>query len=493
MTMRSPFGALGPNCAARRPPRAVESPGRRRHTLMGRARDRQSQVLLMGVRPSRGANTIADHLRAFGRYSRHRVYFLQSQRALRDDFTGGLATFPEWLALSRFDVLIIHYSNYLPSELHFDARAREQIRAFTGLKVLFLQDEYREIDAVTARIGELGIDVLFTCVPSDEIERVYPAERLPGLTRINTLTGFVPEDLTELDVPRVAARSIDVGFRSRKVPYWLGELGREKWEIVPKFTRAAAGSGLVLDLSYEEHDRIYGRAWLKFICSCKTMLGTESGASVFDFTGEIQRSVEGYVATRPDAGFDDVSERFLRPHEGRIRINQISPRCFEAAALRTAMVLYEGRYSDVLEPWRHFIPLRKDLGNIDEVLRAIRDTTALQKMVDRAYQEIALDPRYSYRTFIDRFDAVVEAELRNRGKARDHRETDPLEASLRLRLAVREIGVSATHAAIHLASPAYRMLVPAALRRQVRVFIRKRLVSRPTELEAGRVSRERLM
>ena len=45
------------------------------------------------------------------------------------------------------------------------------------------------------------------------------------------------------------------------------------------FHRAA-----VLDLSYEEHDRIYGRAWLKFICSCKTMLGTESGASVFDFT-----------------------------------------------------------------------------------------------------------------------------------------------------------------------------------------------------------------
>ena len=395
--------------------------------------------------------------------------------------------------MNRFDALVLHYSNYLPSELHFDAQARERIRAFTGLKVLFLQDEYREIDAMTARIRELGVDVLFTCVPADEFENVYPAERLPGLTRINTLTGFVPEDLAALDVPRVAARPIDVGYRSRKVPYWLGELGREKWEIVPKFTRAAAGSGLVLDLSYEEHDRIYGRAWLKFICSCKTMLGTESGASVFDFTGEIQRSVEEYVATRPEAGFDDVSDRFLRPHEGRIRINQISPRCFEAAALRTAMVLYEGRYSDVLEPWRHFMPLRKDFGNIDEVLRAIRDTTAVQKMVDRTHREIALDPRYSYRAFIDRFDAVVAAELRDRGKGRDRRGTNPVHESLRLRLAVRAIALSATHAAIHFASPVYRRLVPAAWRRQVRAFIRKRLVARPTELESRRVSRERLM
>src|SRR5438477_13144651 len=173
---------------------------------MGRARDRQSQVLLMGVRPSRGANTIADHLGAFGRYSRHRVYFLQNQRVLRDDFTGGLATFPEWLALSRFDVLIIHYSNYLPSELHFDARAREQIRAFTGLKVLFLQDEYREIDAMTARIGELGIDVLLTCVPSAEIERVYPPEPLPGSTRLTAPPCFGPEVLTQLDLPRAAVR-----------------------------------------------------------------------------------------------------------------------------------------------------------------------------------------------------------------------------------------------------------------------------------------------
>jgi hypothetical protein len=462
---------------------AVELRSRRRSILMGSGgRSGKLEVLLMGVHPPGGANTIADHLGSFGRYSRHRIYFLQNQRPLREFFGRQVGTFPKWLNLDRFDVLVIHYSNYLPGELHFDAEARNRIRNFKGLKVLFLQDEYREINTITTRIRELGIDVLFTCLPEDEIDKVYPAERLPGLTRINTLTGFVPEDLVPRDVPRIALRPIDVGYRSRKVPYWLGDLGREKWEIVPKFLAATAGSGLVLDLSYQEHDRIYGAAWVDFVASCKTMLGTESGASVFDFTGEIQRAVQAYLTECPKASFDDVSERFLRPHEGRIRLNQISPRCFEAAALRTVMVLYEGRYSNVLEPWRHFIPLRKDFGNVDEVLHAIRDTVALQMMADRAYHEVARDPRYSYRAFVGRFDAVIEGERRDRGKRRAQRGSGLVDESLVFRLTVRAVGLTLGFAAIRLTALGYRMLVPRVLRRRLRPFTRK-LASRHTELD----------
>jgi hypothetical protein len=460
---------------------ALKSKARHGYIVVRGHRHRKLRVLLMGVRPAAIASTIVDHLCSFGRYSRHHVYFLQNERPLRGDIFGLVRTFPKWLNLNRFDVLVIHYSNYLPSELHFDARARARIRDFTGLKVLFLQDEYREIDTITARIRELGIDVLFSCVPQDEIEKVYPAERLPGLTRINTLTGFVPEHVVTLNVPPIALRPIDVGFRSRKVPYWLGELGREKWEIINKFTTAAAGSGLVLDLSYEEHDRIYGTAWLEFICSCKTMLGTESGASVFDFTGEIQRSVEECLARRPQTSFDEVSERFLRPHEGRIRLNQISPRCFEAAALRTAMVLYEGEYSGVLKPWRHFIPLRKDFGNFDDVLRAIRDIAGLQSMVDRAYEEIALNAKYSYRQFVEQFDVVVQTELRDRRKDRRHRGVDLLSWWLPMLLAARAIclsALSAAPAALHVSFRICRMLVPAPVRRRLRPFLRRLVVRR---------------
>jgi hypothetical protein len=147
------------------------------------------------------------------------------------------------------------------------------------------------------------------------------------------------------------------------------------------------------------------------------MLGVESGASVFDFDGTLQKKVEDHVAAHPAATFEEVHRELLAPYEGLIRQNQISPRCYEAAALRTAMILYEGEYSGVLKPGRHFFPLRKDFSNFAEVLAFLRDPVRMQAMVDCAYEEVALNPEYSYRRFIERFDQAVDDEVRRRGLA----------------------------------------------------------------------------
>jgi hypothetical protein len=371
-------------------------------------------ILLLCNRPARGADasTVSDHLDALQRFSRHRVQELSFLRDL-----------PSGLDLSQFDVLVIHYSiaiGYL-SEHYIGPEARQRVRDFPGLKVLFIQDEYRLIDAVHDALRFMGIHLLFTCMPEGEVDKVYPEKALPELTKVITLTGYVPQSLVSLEVPRIAERPIDVGYRSRKPPYWLGELGYEKWSIADRFAEHAEGGGLRLDLSYREADRLYGASWKRFVVQCKAMLGVESGSSVFDFDGSLQRSVEEYVAAHPQASFDEVQRRFLAPHEGRIRQNQISPRCFEAAALRTGMVLYEGEYSKILQPGRHFVPLRKDFSNFPRVLEALRDTAALQRMVDCTYEEVARNDAYSYRSFVHRFDEVVDQEFDRRGFKPQHR------------------------------------------------------------------------
>lgn len=370
---------------------------------------RKLNVLLLCNRPARGADasTVTDHLDAFRRFSRHNVFELSFIREL-----------PSRLDLARFDAVVIHYSTALGYYVdhYISQAARQRVHDFPGLKAAFIQDEYRMIDRVHEVLRFLGVDVLFTCVPTPEIEKVYPAERLPGITKINNLTGYVPEALVSRTVAPIAARPIDVGYRTRKPPFWLGALGLEKWQIAERFMRKAEGSGLRLDVSYAEADRLYGAKWTAFVASCKAMLGVESGASVFDFTGEIQKQVDAYVAEHPQAGFEEVQAKFLLPHEGRIRLNQISPRCFEAAALRTAMVLFEGEYSGVLAPGRHYIPLRKDFSNFADVIAALRDTAGLQRMVDRAFAEVAQNPANAYQTFIGRFDDVLEREVAARSR-----------------------------------------------------------------------------
>jgi hypothetical protein len=353
-------------------------------------------VLLLCDYQSSIAATVADHIHALMRLSENRIYRLSM-----------LGDIPKNLDLSRFDVLIVHYTLVACMDFYVSREARARIAQFAGLKALFIQDEYRHVNASAAAMRELGIHVLFTCVPEPEIEKVYPESKLPGVRKINVLTGYVPAELLGRKVPTMEERSVDVGYRGRNVPAWLGELGQEKWRIGLQFSRDAARYGLNCDISYREEDRLYGGAWIDFLTSCKAVLGVESGASVFDFTGEIQYGVDRHVARAPNTPFETLRDLYFHDAEGKISLAQISPRSFESAALRTLMILYEGEYSGILKPWQHYVPLKKDHSNMDQVVEILRDPARCREITDRAYREVALDPKNSFETFVRLVDRVL--------------------------------------------------------------------------------------
>ena len=62
------------------------------------------------------------------------------------------------------------------------------------------------------------------------------------------------------------------------------------------------------------------------------------------------------------------------------------------------MVLYEGGFSGILWPWRHLVPLKKEFGNMGEVVA--RYATCCSRGSDCAYEEVALNPRFSYARFV---------------------------------------------------------------------------------------------
>jgi len=273
---------------------------------------------------------------------------------------------------------------------------------------VFVQDEYRFIFRTIDVVHYLGADALFTVVPEDRVDSVYPVSLLPTTQKITVLTGYVPEELTKVPVPPLADRAIDVGYRARKLPSWLGELGQRKWQIGERFGRYAERFELAVDISSREEDRIYGQDWLKFLSSCRAVLGTESSISVFDFTGEIEQNCLNFEARHPNATFDEVSKRFFGEVDGTLTISVISPRCFEAAALKTLMILHPGDYSGRLSPWQHYVPLNEDFSNIDEVVTVLRDHVLAQEIVDRAYDEVALAPDNSYGAMVQEVDRWIE-------------------------------------------------------------------------------------
>ena len=355
-------------------------------------------ILLLCDDDHNHANTVLDHIRAFTDLSRHEVHAFNCR---------GLIMGCKFLNFDDFDVVVIHYSIFIISDYYIHPDLREKLRRFQGLKIQFIQDDYRRIDEFSAMMRYIGIHILFTLYPTALIAKVWDECRLPGVAKISTLAGYVPYRLVDFKAPPLDSRPLDIGYRARKLPYWLGQFSQEKFWIGQGVLSLAEKYGLRCDISWREEDRIYGQKWYKFISSCKATLGTESGASIADFDGSVERLVQKYLELHPDVEFFEVQRKILKPYENNVAIKVISPRMFEAIAMRTALILFPGEYSGILKPWVHYIPLEKDFSNIAEVVDKLRDIAFLQALIERAYEDIIASDRYSFRRFISEFDEVV--------------------------------------------------------------------------------------
>jgi hypothetical protein len=393
-------------------------------------------VLVLADDGRHGAGNLLGHIRAFGRYSRHDVVVFNPRDVPVSRF----------LRLADFDVVVVHYSLVLIADSYVPPWLRDQLRDFEGLKVLFLQDEYRWVDSITEMARALRFRMLFTIVPPRELDKVYGG-RLPGVVLVPTLAGFVPDELVQRSSPPLEARRLDIGYRGRVLPFWNGALSQEKVSIGKGVLARAQRYGLRCDIAWGENDRLYGEQWYRFLESCRATLGTESGTSITDFDGSVERETVEYLATHPAATFEQASEAVLGRYEGNVMMNVVSPRVFEASALRTPMVLFPGEYGGVIRPWEHYVPLEKDFSNMDEVVRAIRDAPEMQAMIERARSDVVDSGRYSLRRFIESFDDAIEAHAAPRAMAR------PTRARYRLALAERPF---TTHVVFGLDLPAYR-------------------------------------
>lgn len=348
-------------------------------------------------------NTVIEHLHCLSGLDDAAVYFCHA---------GPESRLP--VPLAAFDGLIIHYSVRVAFE-RISASDALQISRFRGLKCLFIQDEYDCAETTRRWIELLGLHLVFTCVPADRREKVYPTSRFPRVTFVSNLTGYVPALLDNLPPPKpLRERRAVIGYRGRTLPPWYGTLAREKHVIGLRMRDICDRRGIPVDIAWDERARIYGAAWYEFLGSCRATLGTESGSNVFDDDGSIRRAIEDDVKADRSLSFDAIFEKHLRTREQPGLMNQVSPRIFEAIALRTALILFEGNYSGVVQADRHYLSLKKDFSNVDDVLDRLQDDACIEAMTERAYADVIASGRYSYQTFATCVRGAIDDAARGR-------------------------------------------------------------------------------
>jgi hypothetical protein len=346
--------------------------------------------------------TVGDHVESFKKYSRHNIFYLPGSLGYDD------RPYPDTLTLDLFDVVILHYSVRLTISDYFQPVLAKSLERFSGLKILFLQDEYEATERTRRALDRLQFDVVYTCVPQTSRESIYPSARFPKTEFIQTLTGFVPEyaGVEDCAVP-LEQRQLMLAYRGRILNPVYGELGREKTVIGTEMLRLSAERGWMVDIEVDDEKRIYGVDWYRFLGSARATLGTESGSNAFDFDGSLRTKIAQALAINPTADWEDLYRPIVAPHDGVIKMNQISPKIFEAIRLKTALVLFEGDYSGVVQPDRHYIPLKKDFSNSAEVFSKIENLDFIRELTTRAYNEIIQPGLYSYRHFVAGVDETI--------------------------------------------------------------------------------------
>lgn len=348
-------------------------------------------------------NTVFEHVDAFRRFSRYRFTYCHQDEHTRFN-----------VDLSQFDAVIIHYCLRLPFNQISESTAKA-LAKFQGVKALFMQDEYDHTRRTWEWIRRLGIDLVFTVVPEPNIDRIYPPEEFPGVRFVTNLTGYVPQELESArEAAPLAGRELVVGYRARELPVKYGQLGFEKVEVGKLVKAYCESRGIPHDIAWTESSRIYGPAWYEFMSSCRAMLGSESGSNVFDWDGTLSEQLDRYRSEHPDAADEDVYQAVIAPREMPGLMNQVSPRVFECIASRTALILFEGGYSGVVEPWKHYVPLKKDGSNLDEVFDRLQDDAFVGAMTQRAWDDVIASGRYGYPTFIAMVDGELERQMQLR-------------------------------------------------------------------------------
>lgn len=362
--------------------------------------DVSNTLLLIYHHPfTNNAANIIEHINSFQNYSKFNI--IKVNTALG---------FPSKIKSLQFPVIVLHYSLFgtypYPMADEFRTYIAENKNSY---KIAFFQDEYYYCRQRFDFLNRYKVDSVFTLLEKGSFKLVY--EKYSNVTDItHNLTGYVSDNLVELGnklTKPFSKRHIDIGYRARQLPYYMGKGAQEKHLIAELFKKHVSDVNLKLDIETKENKRIYGGSWFGFMSECNAMLGVEAGVSVYDLQGEVRMKIDRFLEDQPSATFEEAHDAILKPYEDLVPYRMLSPRHFESAALRVAQILFEGNYSGVLKPMEHYIPLKKDFSNIKEVLELFRDVKFREDITDRAYNGLIASGEYSYGNFMAHFDEYL--------------------------------------------------------------------------------------
>jgi hypothetical protein len=265
------------------------------------------------------------------------------------------------------------------------------------------QDEYVNSDGLCAFINQFGITQVFTVSPESEWKKIYSTVDFTHVQFFAVLTGYLDEKTLTLIDKRakvITHRTIDISYRAGSHRPWLGKHGMLKAQLADVFNEKTRNTLLQVDISVKPSDTIVGDKWYDYLLSSKYTIGVEGGASVLDKDISIRERTVKFMQEHPDAAMDEIENNCFPGMDSNLQYFAISPRHLEACATKTCQILIEGHYNGILQPHIHYIELKNDFSNVDEVIELVQKDKVRHDIVERSYRDVVLSGQYTYKAFV---------------------------------------------------------------------------------------------
>jgi hypothetical protein len=291
------------------------------------------------------------------------------------------------LGLKKYDLIIVsHVAAGDDMKLLLKVAAAFQRRR--APIVTFIGNEYDLLEEKIGFLRKVGCEYVCTQLPLAAGNYLYG--ECANCRVVEMPHALNPEHYYPIPEAR---RDIDIGFVGDI--YWPFIGDRERTDVIEWFERHGKALGLRCDIRRE---RLPRAEWHRFLNGCNALIGAESGTYYLNGRGQLLDCARNYnLFEDRAASFDEIFDRFFRDRTPEVSGKCISSRHFEPIGTKTCQILLEGQYNGILDADRHYISIKKDFSNIDDVIARYRDAAYRSRMVAETYDYVLSQHTYRHR------------------------------------------------------------------------------------------------
>jgi hypothetical protein len=294
------------------------------------------------------------------------------------------------LRIRRYDLVVVSHVA-IGDDMGIMPRTAAALARRTCPMIAFIGNEYDLLDEKIAFLQEVGAERVCSQLPLEAAKYLYggiEAGRILSTPHALNPKAYCP--------PAAECRNVDIGFVGDI--YWPFIGDQERSQLIWHFEKSGARYGLRCDIRAGRSDRLPREEWAKFLQHAKAVIGAESGTYYLNDRGKLLTRARDYnLRENQNATFEEVYERFFAGVARGVSGKSISSRHFEPIGTKSCQILLEGEYNGVLTAGEHYIPVKRDISNVEEAVREFKDEGRRRTIAEQAYEHVMSSHTYAHR------------------------------------------------------------------------------------------------